>query len=727
MAARDFAAASSQIDSASNVSSPTESPASSPTAGGAATPVNQIDLPLTEVIKKVPDRLKSFIAKIPGETDMATFTASQLMPQLAKGSVKITFTELVEASPEGTFSSSMSDGDELIELPLALVISRLGTGSFERKSAKKAASVEPQDFFGAGRNSAAEPTVDPTPAPSAPPPPAATTFTPKFPDGPVLADNDTASAPPAFSPVAATSSPAVAPAPPAKEEAPAEEAPAAPPDKAEITLAGILKTLPTELSECLQGAAPADATVEFSAAALLPQLAKGRITVTFAELIEAAPDGTFTNTAGYEQTAVSLPLGEVLAKVGPGAFKRKTPSKQLAPASDQKFFGGLAKPAEEQPPASIEPKPSGGQTTFSSQTTFQPAPPESAPAEKPMFAPSAGGKTFTAEPAAPPPSPPAETEPVGQKFQPEPVAPDSPATATKKSEESATEVPVLLTDLTPKFPDGLKAEIAKLPSNSVIMFPAEELGQAMKSAKIRFTWSQLRHWMLPKSNYASAAWEGTQVEIPLKAVVGPFMAAMRGQPPKVEVPSGSGAVQSPAATTPNHPSPAAAAPYQAEPFVPGKPKAEFAPVPQQPEPMDGPVGSPATEPEPTDSNLSNLLGQPDKKAWTPVEIVQHVGNIEGVGGAMLSLSEGQIAAAAIGVDVKTDLIAFRVPRLLAQVAEHVEQMQLGTSTYASFAAADVQWISFQLGNIFFTVHGRKGENLPVTRLEAIAAEVARRK
>ncbi|MGB0580599.1 MAG: hypothetical protein ACPGVU_12910, partial [Limisphaerales bacterium] len=85
----DFEVASSLIDPASNVSSPTESPAS-----GAATLVNQIDLPLTEVIKNVPDRLKSFIAKIPGESDVASFNASVLMPQLAKGSVKITFAEL---------------------------------------------------------------------------------------------------------------------------------------------------------------------------------------------------------------------------------------------------------------------------------------------------------------------------------------------------------------------------------------------------------------------------------------------------------------------------------------------------------------------------------------------------------------------------------------------------------------------------------------------------------
>ncbi|MGB0579880.1 MAG: hypothetical protein ACPGVU_09290, partial [Limisphaerales bacterium] len=350
-----------------------------------------------------------------------------------------------------------------------------------------------------------------------------------------------------------------------------------------------------------------------------------------------------------------------------------------------------------------------------SQTTFQPAPQGS----KSLFAPAAGSQTFETGPAAPvQPTPTAE--PTGQRFEPQPIEPQAPAPAAPSSDDAATEVPILLTDLTSKFPDGLKQEIARLPSESVIMFPSEELGSAMKSAKIRFAWTQLRRWMLPKSNYASAAWEGTQVELPLKAVVGPFMAAMRGKPSKVKIPSASTA---PAAdTAPIAAAPTLATPYRAEPFVSSKPATQFAPTPP---PMDGPVGIPpasgpaasATAPESSNSSLDRLLGHPGKTTWTPIEIVQHVSKIDGIGGAMLSLAEGQIAAAAINLDVKTDLIAFRVPRLLKLVAEHVEEMQLDSPTYVSFTAAGVQWISFKLGNIFFTVHGRTGENLPVTRLE----------
>lgn len=689
------------------MSSTTASPADSPAPGGAATPVNQIDLPLTEVIKKVPDRLKSFVAKIPTETDMASFAASQLMPQLAKGSVKITFAELVEASPEGTFSSAMGAENEQIELPLALVISRLGTGSFQRRSAKKAASVEPQDFFGANRKAEAAATPPETasiPVPATSAPPAA--FSPVIPDGPVIAPAEAKPAAPMFAPAVSR-----------KDEPPTAAAPASPPDKAAISLAAILKTLPPDLAACIQGEPPTDATVEFSAAALLPQLAKGKVTVSFAELIDAAPNGLFTNTSGREQTPVPLPLGEVLAKVGPGAFKRKAPSKQLASVGDQKFFGGLAKPIEESAPA---PEPAAGETTFSSQTTFQRATPEAAPEEKTLFAPGGGGTpSAPVAPAAPPITP---AQPAGQKFEPQPIAPEPRAPSSESPGEAASEVPIPLNDLTTQFPDGLRSEIAKLPAESVVVFPAEELGQAMKSGKIRFAWTQLRLWMLPRSNYAFAAWEGTQVDIPLKAVVGPFMAAMRGQPPKVKIPTSSGADSTP--TAPSKPAPAAT--YQPEPFVANKPTSP------QPMPMDGPVGgAPEIPPAPaTDSSgtaLGELLDQPAKTNWTPVEIVQQVSRLDGVGGAMLSLSEGQVAAAAISVDVKTDLIAFRVPRLLTQVTEHVEQMQLEPANYASFSSAGIQWITFKLGNIFFTVHGRKGENLPVSRLESIAAEVARRK
>ena len=150
-------------------------------------------------------------------------------------------------------------------------------------------------------------------------------------------------------------------------------------------------------------------------------------------------------------------------------------------------------------------------------------------------------------------------------------------------------------------------------------------------------------------------------------------------------------------------------------------------APQSPAQPPAAATASAPAPDAAGNSLGELLGQPHKTSWTPVEIVQQVGQLEGVGGAMLSLSEGQIAAAAIGINVKPDLIAFRVPRLLKDVAAHVEQMQLEPAPQVSFAAGDVQWVSFKLGNIFFTVHGQKGENLPITRLASIAAEVAQRK
>ena len=685
----------------------------------------KVSLPLAAVIKNLPDRLKATIASVPSADASVDFPPEQLLPQVAKGSVKVKFSELIEAGPPNTFMPLPGSEDELIELPLGEVIARMGAGMFARKEAKQAPSLEPQNFFGANRK--AEPAV-PTSPPASPPPAAAPTFAPSFKPTarPLTPKTDPITTPPTFAP-------AISPKPAPAKPTPAPEPAKAPvvDGKAAIALNSIYQGLPAELKSVVPVEPPVDAFAQLPIALLMPQLAKGKITVSLSELAAASPPGIFNLIAGNEQTPIPLPLADVLAQIGPGAFKRKAPAKTFESVGDQNFFGGQSNnaPAAAVPPVEPVAEP-------------PPAAPGFAPsAPTPSFAPA-----FTpVTPAEPMPST-VQSEPPAapvHKFEPaelsQPTAAAPPESQVPASDEpAASEVLIPMGKLDALWPEELKAELSHLAEGSVVVFPAEELGHLLKTGKIRFTWAQIRSWLQPKTNFGGTNWENTHLEIPLKAVVGPFMAAMRGKPMPVAKPQATESSSSPQGAQPdsfNKPS-SKPTPYVAPSFAPAGATAPANPT----MPMDGPVGMPAnpkpiqsqvTMPAPaapaTPSQLGKLLKQPGKDHWTPIEIVQGVSAFGEISGAMISLAEGQIAASQLSEGINAELLAFRIPKLFGNTADQVRELLDKPMSYFSFSADGVPWMFFKLGNIFFTVEGAAGESLPVSRLQSIAIEIGRQR
>jgi hypothetical protein len=684
-----------------------------------------VSLPLESVIKNLPDRLKAAIAAVPSADAKIAFPAARLLPQVAKGSVKVKFSELMAAAPTGIFTPLPGTEEEPIELPLGDVIARLGAGAFKRKTAKQAPALEPQDFFGANRGTATPspaavppaPEQAPAPAPAPAPLPAAV-FAPAV---PTQSFAPATPAPPPDAPVTPPSPPAAAPTP----------------GMAAISLSAVMKALPADLQDIAQTVPAADATAELPIDLLLPQLAKGRITISLSALAKASPPGLFKVLPGNEETPVPLPLGEVLAKVGPGALKRKAPTKELTGLEEQNFFGGQSALAATPPPAQ-EPQPPAAATPIPSfAPAFQPTTPT--PDIAPTFPPA------TPAPVAPPPEP----EAPKPSLQFVPTAPEQP-TAAPPTEvpggagdtAGTTEVLIPLTKLDSMWPAALKSELAHLDPASVVVFPAEELGHSMKTGKVRFTWAQIRRWLKPKTNFGGTSWENTELDIPLKAIVGPFMAAMRGQPQAVKAPAENesapatrsakvpptAALYVPPSFTPasgSAPEPAATPffkPTGAPTTIPGQPG-----ISGIPRPMDGPVEMPAPAEPPTPSQLGAILGKPGKDHWTPVEIVQSITEQRETSGAMISLAEGQIAASQLAGNVNAELLAFRVPRLFSTTADQVRELLDQSMSYFSFSAEGVQWIVFKLGNIFFTVQGTAGESLPVIKLQSVAVEIGRQR
>jgi predicted regulator of Ras-like GTPase activity (Roadblock/LC7/MglB family) len=252
-------------------------------------------------------------------------------------------------------------------------------------------------------------------------------------------------------------------------------------------------------------------------------------------------------------------------------------------------------------------------------------------------------------------------------------------------------VPVKLATLTAAWPEALRKEAADL-GDVTVEFPREELGNVMKSGKVVFTWGQLRSWMKP--SVGSSASDNTALSLPLRVLVQPFMAQMRSAD------AGKKAGDSPAATFVNRaPTPALTVPTPPAPAAPA----------------------------PVDTRLGEALGKPEKAHWTPTEIIHAVCALPGVFGAMLSLQEGQLAAAEMQATLPPELLAYALPKLFSTTAEQARQMKLGEPNSVSLVADQHHWVVFKLDKIFFTVMSRKGHLLPLPQLQTIAHEIGRQR
>ncbi len=452
--------------------------------------------------------------------------------------------------------------------------------------------------------------------------------------------------------------------PPSEGGSPA--GPAAPPadagpERLAISLKSVLDRLPVTLKPLATRAANPDEKINVPTAKVLPQLATGAVRISFDELRAAAPAGLFSGGADKGGILVDLPLPEILRVAGP-LLKRK-PAQKAEPAAGT-FFAGLgpqpvAAPAP--PPAPVALAPVTAAPAFA--PTFQQAP------EAPK-----GGATFTT-------------------FEPAPVeaapAPSGPVAAAGEAPASGV-VPVKLSILTVGWPDNIRKEATDL-GDMTVEFPREELGNAMKSGKVIFTWGQLRSWMKPAVG-ASAA-DGTSLQLPLRVLVQPFMSNMR-----------SGA------------KPAAPGEGGTTTFL------NRAPAPSLTIPPPAPAA-----PAPVDSKLGEALGKPEKAHWTPTEIIQAVIALPGVFGAMLSLQEGHLAAAEMQATLPPELLAYALPKLFSATGEQARQMKLGDPTVISLVADGHHWAVFKLEKIFFTVMSRKGQLLPLPQLQTIANEIARQR
>lgn len=508
-----------------------------------------------------------------------------------------------------------------------------------------------KSFFGFSKKEPAQPTAAPAAAPAAP----------------VKEEKKSAPAPAAKSAPAPGSKPAPAAAP-----APAPAAAAAsniPDENINLPLKAVLARLPASLSALVKTAGNGE--IGISLRKVLPQLRQGSVKISFGELRQAAPPGTFLEVASQDQTMVELPLPDILSRINPSHLARMTPSKVLeAPAEVGNIFGerGQQLPQPQEAPSAPKPAasaapvpiaPSASAPLPAPATPVKPAAPLPAPSlpkpaaaaapapvkpSVPLPAPSLPKPVTPSTPLPAPslPKPPTPTpvaipkppapSPLPAPSLPKPPAPTMPAPSLPKPPApapmpSAVPAPavmgsetltVTIDQVSADWPDAVKQEVKSLGlGSSSLVLPTSQIEAALKSGKITYPWKQLLSWTKPTPSATSTPNGDVMVDLPLSVMAPLFMAQHKPakQQKKLAVGenipdifSGGQQVRSTPAPAPATPAPAPAPTPVAAPVpVPAMP-APSLPKPPAPMPVSLPK-PPAPAPAPAVEKVPATIGE----------------------------------------------------------------------------------------------------------------------
>jgi predicted regulator of Ras-like GTPase activity (Roadblock/LC7/MglB family) len=546
-------------------------------------------------------------------------------------------------------------------------------------------------------------------------------------------------------------------APPGKRAVPTPSTPQAAPQGAgaatesglsvRLPLHAILSRMPEPIRARVKHAANSPVQVQLPLEHLLPQLAHGRVQITFGELRRAAPAGMVSGGDDQDNTAIDLPLPEILAQVPPHLLPRRKEQKRVEVPDDvTPVFGqkdadarilprSPAKPIAPTPtsaaPAEPQPKPVPAPYR---QTT--PAPPEPAKvpvSQRPAPAPAAiplkpqdRELLSVSRPPAPKPSTP--TRPVTPVTGQPPEKPASPIAAPAATGSVSVPVAQLLGNL----PDAIRTLVTqKAPKDASFVLPAGEVEKGLKAGRVSFPWRFLRACMQPPlvSSTTPAA-DDLQIELPLPVIAPLFLASHRPAAPQRKVavagdiPDVFGArgalspATEPTAAQVSAPAPAPAAPPAP---IPGPAKAPTKPAAPIPVPATPPPPKPA--PAAITGDIGEIFGQPGRKNWTPAEIVQRTAQLSGVGGALIILQDGLLVAAQLPPDLNGDTIAAFLPQMYGRMVQYFKELKFAEPRKLTFVIDDVPLKTYRGTGVFFTVLGRAGEPLPDALLDVIAQQL----
>jgi predicted regulator of Ras-like GTPase activity (Roadblock/LC7/MglB family) len=437
----------------------------------------------------------------------------------------------------------------------------------------------------------------------------------------------------------------------------------------DLPLGGIVDGLPDSLKSSVQTPPDASATVSIPVSAIVEQLTQGSVKIRFDDLRKRAPQGTFSDGTQNDQTAVVLPLKDVLAKIKPEHMKMRESRKTIEIPPDIKDVFGLdGKTADATAP---EPEP------------------ESAAAPEP-------GPTPTPTPA-PEPAPAPVPEPTPAPMSTAPMS--TAASATVGSVDDGN-VKLPLGSISENWPDELKSAIGDAGiADSQVTLELASLDPMMKRGKIAFTWKDLRATLQPSaSDSVGSAQDGAEVDVPLKLVIPHFMATATSpaRQKKVDVD----------ATIPDVFSKEDIAGKTApEPAAPAAPAAEPAP---EPTPVEAPAPAEAT---------------PAGKS--PAQIIAEICQLPGVSGALLTMNDGLPVAKQLPANVNGDALSGFVPEIFNRTAQYSKESQLGEAATVEVQTGEHTLTIRKSGDAFIATLRTVGAELPSDKIAEIANTAAK--
>ncbi|MCX8155690.1 MAG: roadblock/LC7 domain-containing protein [Verrucomicrobiae bacterium] len=505
-------------------------------------------------------------------------------------------------------------------------------------------------------------------------------------------------------------------------------------DELPIPLQAIVEKLPASLARKV---ANPNEVLLLPKKLVTQQLPSGAVRFAFADLRKLAPPGALLEAGEEDQKMVEIPLSEILPKLSPTDFGRRTDQKVIEiPDEVVGLFGPKGEPVT--PPkttvigvAPVETptqKPAPAPAAPSKPTASPPAKP--APAPAPATAPAAI-KAPEPPPAAPPPAP-KPAEPAGPlkvsadllqqmtaATAAKPAAPASaPAPAPAAAPAAAPSAPpgmvaVPVTAVSANWPDAIKAEIQqfKLGEGSLLV-PVGEMEKALKSGKVAFSWSQLLSWTNPSLKTTQG---NVTVELALKVVAPLFLAVSKLPAPKKKV-----------EIDPNIPdmfvgkgAPAAAPAAESAPAAPAAPAAAPAPAPAV-APAAAPKPAPAPAPVPAPAPAKPAIA-----ARTPAEAVQVAIKLPGVAGAVVASEDGLSVAAQVLPPLAGDKVAAFAPQLFQRTAQYAKDLGAGALEGLSFTCNGTAWRVSKCGKVYLAVVSQPQRALPLAELAQLERELSK--
>jgi predicted regulator of Ras-like GTPase activity (Roadblock/LC7/MglB family) len=482
--------------------------------------------------------------------------------------------------------------------------------------------------------------------------------------------------------------------PPLPAEVPmtANEEPPSETNRIQLQLDSILKMMPPELRQRLV-CSMVGSLVSISTDSILPQLARGSVKISFGELRQAAP-GVFSAVADMDDVAVTLPLGEIVAQLGPDSLQCRQARSRIEILEDIPGpfgpFNDVAQAADriprERKDCSIERH-------------------DESRSRKRIATPAKGGNTgtwFEIPTTRTEVSSTAPTAPVAPKPTVRPLRPE-------KAPINPRAVACELSSVWDGWPAALRSELLQFGlRNSCLILPPEAVEKGMKRGQIAFLWKELREILDPPLTTVSAH-DQVKVVLPLEKIAPLFLAKHRKSVKKQEI-------------TEDKSIPALFSIPEEQTHNPAERNNETEPTTVAP--VAGAAEKPAASSQAVQAPAISPTAGDGKGRSLPDMLVFRATALRGVSGAIVVLPEGLKVASRLNPQFDPELVAAFIPQIFNNTKDAILKLNRGNITRMIFYLEDVPWMLFRTETAILAAIGYADTNLPEKELMALAAELA---